>query len=251
MGRKGFKAVQLLLQGLIVGIGIVRGSTIAQTLPLPPDLIAFNAPEGEALLLSSQAKQDYWNLSMQFVTQINQAYCGVASMVMVLNSIGIPAPEVPQYAPYHLFTQEHFFDNPATERVISADVVARQGITLSELGRLLQSYSVNAEVYHGGDTTLETFRKLAVDNLNQPGNFVLVNYLRSEIGQERGGHISPLAAYDEESDRFLILDVARYKYPPVWVKTADLWRAMATVDSTSGKTRGFVLISNEPSPQAE
>jgi hypothetical protein len=245
MGRKS-KTVQLILQGLMLGIGIAQGSTIAQTLPLPPDLIAFNAPEGEALLLNSQAKQDYWNLSMQFVTQINQAYCGVASMVMVLNSMGIPAPEVPQYAPYHVFTQEHFFDNPATAQVLSADVVARQGITLDELGRLLESYSVSAQVHHGGDTTLEAFRRLAVDNLNHPGNFVLVNYLRSEIGQERGGHISPLAAYDEASDRFLILDVARYKYPPVWVEAEDLWRAMTTIDSTSGKTRGFVLISREP-----
>jgi Phytochelatin synthase len=34
------------------------------------------------------------------------------------------------------------------------------------------------------------------------------------IGQEQGGHISPLAAYDAETDRFLILDVSRYKYPP-------------------------------------
>jgi hypothetical protein len=39
------------------------------------------------------------------------------------------------------------------------------------------------------------------------------------------------------------MDVSRYKYPPVWVKTADLWKAMNTVDSTAAKTRGFVLVS--------
>ncbi len=43
--------------------------------------------------------------------------------------------------------------------------------------------------------------------------------------------------------KILILDVSRYKYPPVWVKTEDLWKAMNTVDSTSGKTRGFVFVS--------
>ncbi len=42
---------------------------------------------------------------------------------------------------------------------------------------------------------------------------------------------------------FLILDVSRYKYPPVWVKASELWQAMVTVDSVSGKTRGFVLVS--------
>lgn len=65
------------------------------------------------------------------------------------------------------------------------------------------------------------------------------------MGQEKGGHISPIAAYNQETDRFLILDVSRYKYPPIWVKTADLWRAIATVDSVSGKTRGFVFVSRQ------
>ncbi|MDJ1182141.1 phytochelatin synthase family protein [Roseofilum sp. BLCC_M143] len=71
----------------------------------------------------------------------------------------------------------------------------------------------------------------------------MVNYLRKSIDQERGGHISPVAAYHEESDRFLILDVARYKYPPVWVTAEDLWNSTRTVDSVSGKTRGLVLVS--------
>lgn len=72
----------------------------------------------------------------------------------------------------------------------------------------------------------------------------MINYLRAAIGQEKGGHISPLAAYDADTDRFLILDVSRYKYPPVWVEAADLFAAMNTEDSDNeNRTRGFVLIS--------
>ena len=59
---------------------------------------------------------------------------------------------------------------------------------------------------------------------------MIVNYLRKALGQQSGGHISPLAAYDVEADRFLILEVARYKYPPVWVKASDLFDAMNTTD---------------------
>ncbi|MBD2104977.1 phytochelatin synthase family protein [Leptolyngbya sp. FACHB-261] len=246
MEPKVFQATRAFLRTLIIGISIAGSSAIAQTIPLPANLIAFNSEQGEELLLESEAKDDFWNLSMQFVTQINQAYCGVASMVMVLNSLGIPAPASAQYAPYRVFTQENFFENQAAQQVLSPNVVARQGITLDELGRLLGSYSVQAQVYHSSDTNLAEFRRLVVANLSQPGNFVLVNYLRGKIGQERGGHISPLAAYDQESDRFLILDVARYKYPPVWVKAEDLWEAMATTDATAGKTRGFVLVSRNP-----
>ena len=84
--------------------------------------------------------------------------------------------------------------------------------------------------------------KLASSYLGQPNHFVIVNYLRKAIGQEKGGHISPLAAYDGKADRFLILDVARYKYPPVWVKASELFDAMNTQDSDNeDKTRGFVL----------
>lgn len=46
----------------------------------------------------------------------------------------------------------------------------------------------------------------------------------------RGGHFSPLGAYHAPTDSFLIVDVAKYKYPPVWVGADTLFTAMATVD---------------------
>lgn len=229
----------------ILGICLFSGCAFAQTLPTTENLISFNTHEGENLLIKSQSREDFFPLTMQFVTQQNQAYCGVASIVMVLNSLDIPAPESPKYKPYRVFTQDNFFSNQAAVKVISPDVVSRQGMTVQELGKLLESYPVKAQVYHAGNTSLEEFRKLAIENLKQSDNFIIVNYLRRAIGQKRGGHISPLAAYNKQTDRFLILDVSRYKYPPVWVKAADLWKAMNTVDSVSDKTRGFVLVSNK------
>ncbi|MFM2061157.1 MAG: hypothetical protein RLZZ507_827 [Cyanobacteriota bacterium] len=236
--------LKILVQTLIIGLSLAAGNVIAQTLPLASNLIGFDTPEGETLLISSKSKDDFFPLSMQFVTQDNLAYCGVASIVMVLNSLKIPAPETPEYREFKLFTQDNFFNNPKTQQVITQEKVARSGMSLQQLGGLLASYDgVKIKVYHAGDSNLQEFRKLAIENLKQPGNFVLVNYLRKEIGQERGGHISPLAAYNEATDRFLILDVSRYKYPPVWVKAADLYKAMNTGDSSSGKTRGFVFVS--------
>jgi Phytochelatin synthase len=243
MNRKNLKKINFLFKALIFGTCFTAGSTIAQTLPLTPNLINYNSEIGETLLIESKSKEDFFPLSMQFITQINQAYCGVASIVMVLNSLGIEAPEASQYKPFRVFTQENFFNNKATQQVVPAEVVSRQGMTLEQMGKLINSYGVQVKVYHASDTNIEEFRKLAVENLNQKENFVLVNYLRREIGQEKGGHISPIAAYNAENDRFLILDVSRYKYPPIWVKTADLWKAMNTKDSTSAKSRGFAFIS--------
>ncbi|OUL37007.1 glutathione gamma-glutamylcysteinyltransferase [Nostoc sp. T09] len=234
---------KLFIRFFLLGVCLSSGTVLAQTLSLPPNLINFNSQEGETLLIESQSREDFFPLSSQFVTQNNQAYCGVASIVMVLNSLGIPAPEATQYKPYRVFTQENFFSNEKTKTVIAAEDVSRNGMTLDQLGGLLGSYGLKVRVYHAADISLDNFRKLASENLQQPGNFLIANYLRKAIGQEKGGHISPLAAYNRQTDRFLILDVSRYKYPPVWVKAEELWKAMATLDQSSGKTRGFVFVS--------
>ena len=81
---------------------------------------------------------------------------------------------------------------------------------------------MKAEVHHASESTVAAFRKIASDYLNSPNRHVIVNYLRKSIGQEKGGHISPLAAYDADTDRFLLLDVARYKYPPVWISAGRI-----------------------------
>jgi hypothetical protein len=236
------KRIRIPLAAIAAGFCLASSGALTQTLPIPKNLINFNSIEGENLLLESKARHAYFPLSMQFVTQKNQAYCGVASMVMVLNALNIPAPEAPEFGQYNVFTQDNIFTEKA-RTVITPEVVSRQGMTLEELGKFLASYPVKTQVYHGSDVSLDEFRAMAIKTLQEPGNFIIVNYLRKTIGQERGGHISRVAAYNQETDRFLILDVSRYKYPPVWVSAKELWQAMATLDSVSRKTRGFVLVS--------
>ncbi len=218
----------------------------AETLPLPANLIGAASDAGETLLIEADAREAYFPLAINFVTQKNQAFCGVASSVMVLNAIGVPAPPVPEYDPYSTFTQDNLLD-ARSEQVIPVETIKKQGMTLDELGGLLALQPVQVEVRHAADSNLDTFRKEARGYLATQRHFVIVNYLRKAMGQEKGGHISPLAAYDAETDRFLILDVARYKYPPVWVTTADLFNAMNTQDSDNdNRTRGYVLIAAKP-----
>jgi hypothetical protein len=133
-----------------------------------------------------------------------------------------------------------------TEKIIPLELIKKQGITLDQLAGMIGTYPVNVTLNHAAASSVEKFRTDARQALATPGHFVIVNYLRKAIGQERGGHISPLAAFDVETDRFLILDVARYKYPPVWVKTADLFAAMNTTDSDNdNKTRGYIVIAKK------
>jgi glutathione-S-conjugate glycine hydrolase len=207
--------VRYVVLTALVALGLLTASAQAQTLPLSDNLIDLRSNQGERLLRESDALEAFVPLSVNFVTQVNQAFCGVASIVMVLNAMQLPAPAVPEYDPYHTFTQDNFL-NEATEAILPREVLAKQGMTLDQLGALLATQPVEVEIYHAGDVTLEAFRSIARDYLGREGQFVITNYLRKAIGQEKGGHISPLAAYDVETDRFLILDVSRYKYPPVY-----------------------------------
>ena len=218
----------------------------ADSLPLPDNLIASTSPQGEALLIGADAREAYFTLASNYLTQKTQSFCGVASMVMVFNALQLPAPEVPEYAPYRTFTQDNIF-NASTEAILPRETILKQGITLDQMGALLAVQPVDVMVRHASDTNLDTFRGETSAYLAQPGHFVLANYFRNALGQQKGGHFSPIAAYDKESDRFLILDVARYKYPPVWVKAEELFAAMNTKDSDNDdKSRGYVLISRKP-----
>jgi len=141
-----------------------------------------------------------------------------------------------------LFDQVNLFD-ARTEAVKPQAEIVQGGMTLDELGAILASHGLKVDVVHASDSNLEDFRQAVVDDLADREGFVLVNYLRRAIGQESGGHISPLAAYDADTDRFLILDVSRYKYPPVWVEAEDLFAAMDTPDSDNGnRSRGYVIV---------
>jgi hypothetical protein len=237
------RAIISSLKVAFLGLCLMTGSAAADTLPLPDALINLNSDRGARLLIESEALDAYWPLSIQFVTQKNQAYCGVASIVMVLNALGVAAPTTPEFEPFRTFTQDNVL-NERTEKIRPREILAQKGMTLDQFGEVLGTYPVKADVRHAADSSLDEFRTLATEHLGAPDRYVIANYLRDAIGQERGGHFSPLAAYDADTDRFLILDVSRYKYPPIWVEADDLFAAMNTPDSDNdGRTRGFVLVS--------
>jgi len=219
-------------------------SAQAANLLLPGNLIALNSTRGENLFYQSNHKINYLPLSIQFVTQQNLAYCAVASSVMVLNALGITAPVDPVYKTYAYFTQDNFF-TPAVSRIITPDEVQHHGMTLDQLGQALATFSVHVKTIHADKTTLVQFRQSARQAIDSNDSFIIVNFFRPGLKEEGSGHMSPLAAYDALSDRFLLLDVARYKYPPVWVSTQDLWTAINTLDNDAHAYRGFLLVQKK------
>lgn len=201
-------------------------------LPLPDGLVALESPAGRKLLRESEFIADYDRLAASFVVQSRRAYCGVASSVIALNALRSPSPPL---------NQSTFFT--VTARKVKDPLrISLTGMSLGQLGDLLRAHGAEASVVYASDTDIDSFRSMAQRNLITGGDFVLVNYQRAELDQAEMGHISPLAAYHAETDRFLILDVAAYKYPPVWVSTQALWNAMNAPVGTSSRTRGFIVV---------
>ena len=224
--------------------GAGRGEPARSEPPLP-----LPSPAGQALLMRpTTLRADYGPLSEWLETQANLAYCGVASSVVALNSLALPAPAAEGYGPYRFWTQVNLFEAAAGRRFAQPALVARQGMTLEQLQGLLLGQGARVERHHGDRLSLGQFRALLRRSLADAGDRLLVNYQRSALGQSGGGHISPLAAYDPSTERVLILDVARYRYPAVWVGSADLWRAVRTIDAASGRSRGLLLIRPPAQP---
>jgi hypothetical protein len=228
---------------LAAGSAFVPGGAFADTLAVPPNLIALDSAQGRQLLLSADTTAAYFPLSEQFTTQVNQAYCGVASTVMILNALHMPAPRSAELGELSVFDQQNVFDDKA-EAAVSRDVVEHMGMTLDQLGAFIGAHGLKVEVHHASDSDVDGFRRDAIAHLGAPDQYILINFLRSALNEKIGGHISPLAAYNAKADRFLLLDVSRYKYPPVWVTAQELFAAMNTPDKDNmSRSRGFVDVS--------
>jgi hypothetical protein len=238
-------------------------------------LVPFASPESVQRLARSQHKVDFFHLANHFESQSNKAFCGPTSSVIVLNALRsdndrIPKPEDPTllgddvkklvppgFDPlFHRYTQNDFF-TPQVEQVKSRLEVfgkprgtggaARPdpGIQLRQLAAMLTAHRLEVTARVVDDRLDEaTIRRELMDNLGAEGNYVIVNYHRPALGQTGGGHISPLGAYDQASDSFLILDVNPNGQTWVWASATALIKAMRTKDVV--ENRGYLLIKEGP-----
>jgi len=116
------------------------------------------------------------------------------------------------------------------------------GLNMGQIANLLRCHLNSNPDSGGGTWSVETnfvdrthmtsgkVKFILKNALQDPSSRVMVNYDRIVVGQNGGSHWSPLGSYSEKKDAFLILDVAKYQYPPVWIPTEKLFAAMATYD---------------------
>lgn len=222
------------------GVGwYALSSPPVENLPLSPELISIASTEGQQLLASAESKVDYAQLAPHVVAQARRAFCGPATSAAVINAALRPKP---------LATQTSLFTDAASA-VKGELALSFSGLTLEELAAFIRAHGLQVQVVHASDSDLASFREAARATLGESGTFLVTNYDRRVLKQSGAGHISPVGAFDSETDRVLILDVATQKYPYTWVPVSRLWAAMNTMDSGSGQTRGYLLIAAGSRPQ--
>jgi hypothetical protein len=189
-------------------------------LPLPPPLEAWS---GEPP--SGSYNQDFAPLTSAFRPQKYRSFCGPATIETVLRAYGHSQVNQARVFPSFSSKVDTFYT----------------GMSLAELAQLAQSAGLRTEIAYADSLDLETFRARLKTNLEHPGDFVVVNYDRRVLKQAGAGHISPIAAYDESRDAFLVLDEASYRYPFTWVPASLLYQAAHT--RAGDNFRGLLFIS--------
>jgi len=206
--------------------------------PLPDALHALDSETGrrffaEALLDGTMAS--YFKLAQQFHTQSDPAYCGLGSLVCALNALGID-PARQWKGPWRWFSED------LLDCCKPLEEIRRLGLSLDEVACLAKCSGADVALHRAGfETGVERFRAQVLEASTRDGApLLVVNYSRRALGQSGDGHFSPIGGYHADSDCVLVLDTARFKYPPHWVPLELLFTAMQARDSATGLPRGWL-----------
>lgn len=206
---------------------------------LPKHCISFSSDEGKKLFreaLGEGFMENYFTLAAQYRTQSEPAFCGLGTLTMALNALSIDPGRVWK-GPWRWFSEEML------DCCTSLELVKKQGITLGQFVCLARCNGAQASVFYGSDSDEATFRNV-VETTSKASEFVtIVSYNRGKVGQTGTGHFSPIGGYHPRKDMVLLMEVARFKYPPHWIPLSMLFEATKDVDAVTGRSRGFVTLS--------
>jgi glutathione gamma-glutamylcysteinyltransferase len=214
---------------------------------MPDSLIALNSPMGRSKLtdaLLQQTAASYLPLMEHFSNQSDPAFCGITTLQIVLNSFSVD-PNIRWRGGWRYYGDE---TTVLDQCCLSSERVRRIGVTMEEFKQLGTCKGLTLHMKRPDEYSLQDFRTdirtillERTDQGEQQGTLV-VSFGRAGLGQTGDGHFSPLAAYHMESDSVLVLDVARFKYQPYWVKLDQLYDSMMMLDPVTQRTRGWYCV---------
>jgi glutathione gamma-glutamylcysteinyltransferase len=118
----------------------------------------------------------------------------------------------------------------------------QEGVTLDQVECLASCNGVDVEKYRFGTFTYERFRQKVAESTALGTSHLIVSYARKAFKQTGDGHFSPIGGFHPEKEVCLILDTARFKYPPHWVPLKMLYEAMGHADQSTGTSKPEILM---------
>ncbi|KMT05873.1 hypothetical protein BVRB_7g165320 isoform C [Beta vulgaris subsp. vulgaris] len=225
-----------------------------RALPSPP-AIDFASSEGKQLFAEALLEgnmEGFFKLVSYYQTQSEPAYCGLAALAVVLNALAIdPGREWKAamsvsmlFCPGdYLPGPWRWFDDTMLDCCEPLEKVKVSGISFCKVACLAHCNGAEVEAFRTNESTMDNFRNYVISCASSEDCHMIVSYHRAYLKQTGSGHFSPIGGYHAGKDMVLILDVARFKYPPHWVPLTLLWDAMNTIDEATGLYRGFILLS--------
>ncbi len=230
-------------------------------------VVNWHSEEGIKRFNRTEAKGDFFRLAHHFKPQVNPAACGQAAATIVLSAIyeinHKPFPIIEEWPiaigekkyplQYRLLNDSNFF-NGETDKILDRRVISMKirkkdgefggGMDIEELQKMLRVHGVKSQltnVKEYSDANLNKFRDLVKSSVNSDKKLLLLNYDHS-YKSLMGGHFSPIAAYDVDSDSVLVLDVAAHRNPWIWINLSDVYHAMNTKNYAQTSYRGYLVI---------
>ncbi|CEP09151.1 hypothetical protein [Parasitella parasitica] len=158
------------------------------------------------------------------------------AMAMVLNALEID-PKRTWKGNWRWFSSEQM------KTCSPAESIEKRGIPFDEFTCLAQTY---CRVLPRRGVSYKQFLSDLEAVTSDTTSQMVVHYSRACLGQQdHFAHFSPIGGFNRVESQVLIMDVARGKYPSVWVNTKDLFKAMmASSNEECGRSRGYFLLGN-------
>jgi glutathione gamma-glutamylcysteinyltransferase len=205
--------------------------------PLPADATEFSSAAGRELFseaLAAGGLDGYFRLAEQFHTQAEPAFCGLGSLVVALNALAIDPGRLWK-GPWRWFSEE------LLDCCVSHDQIRARGLDLDEVACLARCNGADVELFREDTSDAAAWRS-SLGTAARGDSVVIASYDRAGLDQTGSGHFSPIGGYHAARDLVLILDVARFKYPPHWIPAERLWQAMHAIDPATQRSRGWLVL---------
>ncbi len=193
--------------------------------PLSPDLIPLSSEEGYRLLLDGE-HQSFYQLVHQLETQQTTTWCGIASLVTVLNALSTSTTSGRFTKPptfcyrdhcYRRFTQQYLAEDNACTRAVVHALPLVEGLDLPQLQQMLACLNVSSTLHYHTSTTPAEFISL-LSLVHTSTHYLIANFEHDPVyssGERFGHHNTGIAAglHDDTLQKIVDADILVQLHP--------------------------------------